>query len=85
MKNTNYLNAFCAITNLSEALEDCGIPTNLTVDDERIHLSAPLWNCHNGKAKVLEVCAMDIDDFEIESAVSDTNEDYDDFVEQYYN
>lgn len=85
MENTNYLNAFRAITNLSEALEACGIPTNLTVDDERIHLSAPLWDCQNGKAKVLEVCAMDIDNFEIESAVSDTAEDYDDFVEKYYN
>ncbi len=70
---------------LQNALADCGIPSTIVdVDtDGSVCLSAPLWDCEDGSGKILEVYALEVEGFEIGSAVSTSSLDYDELLEDY--
>lgn len=82
---TANLDAMTKLLALQNALADCGVPSTIMDIDENgsVGLTAPLWDCEDGSGKILEVYALDVEDFEIGSAVSTSDLEYDELLEDY--
>lgn len=60
------LNAMMKLNTLKNALELCGVETEIEEREDMIILSGELWNCVDGSAIGLEVGAIEDNNWDIE-------------------
>ena len=75
-KNPNAKKAMSALMNLHNALKNCGIDSELIVDNDNniISVRSDVWNCIDGSDVLVEVYSAEFEDWEISAYAEPENE-----------
>jgi hypothetical protein len=75
-KNPNAKKAMSALMNLHNALKNCGVNSELVVDNDNniISVRSDVWNCVDGSDVLVEVYSAEFEGWEINSYAEPEND-----------